>query len=198
MRHHSLLCAAALLAAGCAPSILQPLTVSPTYTVMVDPAEISVVQPCAGISALTVEDGRSETTLGRRSLEQKSQENKEVSFGGDPARWAQTGIEEIFQQAHLGTRQADKPALRIKIEQLLTDEIVYRRAEYDARVVLAAEVLPAGGGPACWSTRADGFAENYGYAGNLTNYQETLNHALDRAVLKLLETELPAKLCAGC
>lgn len=198
MRPHSLLCVAILLAAGCAPSVLQPITVSPTYTVMVDPAEISVVQPCAGISALTVEDARTERTLGRRSLEEQPGESKEVSFRSDPTGWVRTGVEEIFRQAHLGTGQADRPALRIKIEQILTDEIVYRRAEFDARVVLAAEVLPAGGGPACWSTRADGFAENYGYAGNLTNYQETLNHALDRAVLKLLETELPSKLCSGC
>jgi hypothetical protein len=58
--------------------------------------------------------------------------------------------------------------------------------------------VPAGGGAACWSTRVDGFAENYGYAGNPLNCQETLNHAPRPAVLKLLASELPSKLCSRC
>lgn len=103
----------------------------------------------------------------------------------------------MFERARMG-RDASKPALRIKVEEIFAEETVYRRAEFDGRIVLAAEVLPTGGGAACWSTRMDGFAENYGYAGNALNYQETLNHALDRAVLKLLASDLQSKLCDGC
>lgn len=196
MKSHFLL-APALLLAGCAPSTLQPLTVAPTHTMMVESAEVSVVQPCAAISELTVEDARPEGPIGKRFLEQQPGVSQPVSFQGDASEWARAGIEAVFQKAQVG-RDASKPALRIKIEQIFTEETVYRRAEFDGRVVLSVEVVPAGGGAACWSTRVDGFAENYGYAGNLLNYQETLNHALDRAVLKLLASDLQSKLCGGC
>jgi hypothetical protein len=32
----------------------------------------------------------------------------------------------------------------------------------------------------------EGASENYGYSGTTDNYQETLNHALDRAMIRLL------------
>lgn len=197
MKPRHLLIAPALLLVGCAPSTLQPLTVAPKHTMMVEAAEVSVVQPCAAISELTVEDARTEGPIGKRFLEQQPNVSQPVSFPRDASDWARTGIEAIFQKAQLG-RDASKPALRIKVEQIFTEETVYRRAEFDGRVVLTAEVVPAGGGAACWSTRVEGFAENYGYAGNLLNYQETLNHALDRAALKLLASNLQSKLCGGC
>lgn len=197
MKHHLLFLAPALLLAACAPSTLQPVTVAPRHTMMLDAGEVSVVQPCAAISDLTVEDARAEGPIGKRFLEQQPSVSQPVSFQGDASEWARAGIEAIFERAQMG-RDASKPALRVKVEQIFAEETVYRRAEFDGRVVLVAELVPAGGGAACWSTRVDGFAENYGYAGNLENYQETLNHALDRAALKLLASDLQSKLCGGC
>lgn len=61
---------------------------------------------------------------------------------------------------------------------------VYRQAEYDGRVAIRGRV--SGGDAAEWSATKDGFAENYGRPGSNTNYQETVNHALDRALAALV------------
>jgi hypothetical protein len=53
------------------------------------------------------------------------------------------------------------------------------------RIVLSAELVRKGGG-VCWQDRTEGASENYGYSGATDNYQETLNHALDRAMIRLL------------
>ncbi|MGQ0505272.1 MAG: hypothetical protein ACT4TC_08105 [Myxococcaceae bacterium] len=51
----------------------------------------------------------------------------------------------------------------------------------------------------CWKGLTEGFAENYGRPDNAENFSETLNHALDRAVSKLLMTEdFEAALCGVC
>jgi hypothetical protein len=59
-------------------------------------------------------------------------------------------------------------------------------------------LLPAGGGPACWSERAEGSSENYGYAGSIENYQETLNQALDRAAMRALSSPGFRKAVCSC
>jgi hypothetical protein len=114
---------------------------------MIDAAEVSVVQPCAAISKVMVEDARAAGPVGRRFLKVQPRVAQPVSLRGDAAAWARTGIEEIFRQARLATGGAGKPALRIKVEQIVTEETGYRRAEYDAPVILLAEVASASGGP---------------------------------------------------
>ena len=68
---------------------------------------------------------------------------------------------------------------------------------YEGRIAISAELSRAGG-TSCWRDRADGFAENYGYAGSTENYQETLNHALDRAMLRLLNSADFKKAICSC
>jgi hypothetical protein len=43
-------------------------------------------------------------------------------------------------------------------------------------------------GRTCWQESFNSSAENYGYAGSVENYQETLNHALDRAMIRVLSS----------
>jgi hypothetical protein len=51
--------------------------------------------------------------------------------------------------------------------------------------MISAELVRKGGG-VCWQDHVEGASENYGYSGTAANYQETLNHALDRAIIRLL------------
>jgi hypothetical protein len=55
---------------------------------------------------------------------------------------------------------------------------------YEGTVSLSGEIV--GAGKSAWKGMSSGKAENYGYAGSVENYQETLNHALDRAIIDLL------------
>ena len=64
-----------------------------------------------------------------------------------------------------------------------SNENIVHRSGYDARIVISAKL--SRGGNTCWSGRADGKAENYGYSGSVENYQETFNHALYRTVIDL-------------
>jgi hypothetical protein len=194
-----MLAVAGVLPAACAPSKLTPLSLAPQYRTMAESVEIPVVQPCVGFSGLTVEDARAAKDTGVRVIEERPGTSQPVSFPGDPVPWVRAAAEAVFRQAGVRTDVAGKPALKLRVEQIVTDEKVYRRAEYDGRVVLTAELLSGEGGASCWTGRVDGFSENYGYAGSLENYEETLNHALDRAIIKLLETpDLGAKACGGC
>jgi len=49
-----------------------------------------------------------------------------------------------------------------------------------------------------WKDSLDGFVENYGDAGTAENYQETLNHALDRAMIRLLNSPDFRKTVCSC
>ena len=66
----------------------------------------------------------------------------------------------------------------------MTTENVARRSGYEGRIVMTAELRDRGGNR-CWQDKTEGASENYGYSGTAENYQETLNHALDRAMIRL-------------
>ena len=54
----------------------------------------------------------------------------------------------------------------------------------------------AGSGDSVWSHQTDGSAQNYGRPGKTENYQETVNHALDRVVASAVNNDaLRQKLC---
>lgn len=184
---------------SCAASSLSPLSVRPRYVTMVEAGEVPVVQPCVSISSLAVEDVRPDAPIGRRLLEERPSVNQPVTFQGSAEEWVRAGADAIFPKAGVAVGVESSPALRIRVDQIFTEEKVFRRAEFDGRVVLTAELAPDPSANSCWTLRVDGFAENYGYAGNLENYQETLNHALDRALIKLIENqEFQAKVCSKC
>jgi len=77
------------------------------------------------------------------------------------------------------------PVLRLSVRQIMTSENIARRSGFEGRILISAELVRKGGG-VCWQDRVEGSSENYGYSGGTENYQETLNHALDRAMIRLL------------
>jgi hypothetical protein len=188
-----LVLAAALAAATCAPSALTPYTFSATYTPMTSPAEYSPARDCAAYGTLVVGDARSERSkVGVRYLEDGATRH-DVTMEGDAEAWLRQAVEHALSSAGIEQSGTSDKRLTVRLEQIVTDEAIYRRAEYDGRVVVDAAV--AGGG-ASWSAKKDGFAENYGYAGSAENYQETLNHALDKALASMVND--PAFVDALC
>jgi hypothetical protein len=190
---------AGLILVSCAPSTLIPISFpAPQYKRMVSIEETATLG-CATVGEIQVADERADKTLGQRYLEEKHEVTRPVTLTNDPSEWVRTGLLAAIVRAGATTGTSGQPALKVSVRRIVTEEKVFRRANYAGRVVLDAELLPPGGGTACWSGTVDGFAENYGYAGSTENYQETLNHALDRAALKLIGDPAFTKLlCGGC
>jgi len=187
-----------LLASACrTPSSVTPLTVPLKYKTMASPAEVPSLPACTAISKIEVEDVRDEKAIGKRFVQDNPSAVAPVTASTDIAAWVREGFESTLEHAgaHVGGKGS---VLHVRIEQITTNENVLHRAGYDGRIALSLELLPPGGGPACWSDRAEGSSENYGYAGSIENYQETLNHALDRAALHALSSSGFRKAACSC
>ncbi len=174
---------------GCAASTIGPLTVRLQYTTAADPVDFPLLQACAAVSAVQASDSRGDSTLGTRFLEKAPNATHQVMSSGDVVAWARSGAEQALRRAQMEIGKSSAPILQLAVENIVTEETVFRRAEYDARVALLAELHPAKGEPPCWQERVEGSAENYGYAGSTENYQETVNHALDRAMIRVLNSD---------
>ena len=178
---------------ACSSAPMAPVSVPLSYKTMAAPAEFPGAQPCAAVSGVDVRDARSEQNLGKRYQQEKSTTTYPVTTTSDVADWVRNGAIAALQKASV--KVGSGPTVRIRIDQINTSESVYRRAEYSGRLALTVDVMS--GSRSCWNGRVDGASQNYGYAGSAENYQETLNHALDRAMIKLLsENDFTSALCS--
>ncbi len=166
------------------PTTVAPLSVPLQYKTMASPGDFGTLPSCAAISRVQVSDRRSEPEIGKRVIEGQNSPPAPVTASGDVAAWVQAGIENALKRSGVTVGTAGAPVLHVTVEQISSTENVLHRSGYDGRIVLAAELRA--GRASCWHGRADGNAENYGYSGSVENYQETLNHALDRAAIQLL------------
>ena len=187
-----------LLTLACrTPSSVAPLTVPLKYKTMASPAEIPSLPACAAVSRVDVEDTRDDKAIGKRFVQDKPGAVAPVTASTDIAAWVKEGFETTLQKSG-APAGAKGSVLHVRIELITTNENVLHRAGYDGRIALALELSPAGGGAACWSERVEGSSENYGYAGSIENYQETLNHALDRAAMRALSSPGFRKAVCSC
>lgn len=188
--------AALVLVAACStPSSVQPLSVPLQYKTMASPAEFPALPSCAAVAGVDVRDAREDKTLGKRFVEGKSTPPAPVTASTDVQSWTKAGAEAALRRA--GVAIGSGPTLRLVVEQITTSENVLHRSGYEGRIVLSGELRRNPAAAPCWSDRAEGAAENYGYAGSVENYQETLNHALDRAMIRLLgSAQLKKAICA--
>lgn len=177
------------LTAGCAAGSLGPFAFRLQYKTVADPVDFPLMQACAAVSSVEVSDTRRNAELGTRFLERQPQTKYPVTAATDVEPWVRSGVEEGLRRAQVTVGKDTAPILRIAIENIETEESVYRRAEYDGRVALNAELRSRSAQTACWQERIAGAAENYGYAGSRENYLETVNHALDRAVVQMLSNK---------
>ena len=175
-----------LVTAGCTviPTSLNPLSLSLSYKTMANAGEFPSMPPCAAISGIQVNDARTTPVIGKRYVETNPSITAPVSASSDVKAWVRSGTDASTQRVGI-TRKSSGPVLRLTVRQISTSENVARRSGYEARISISAELARKGGGT-CWQDRVEGASENYGYSGTTDNYQETLNHALDRAMIRLL------------
>jgi hypothetical protein len=174
------------VSAGCTaiPTALNPIAVPLQYKMMANAGEFPAMPSCAAISAIQVKDARTTQVIGKRYVETNPSTTAQVSVSSDVKAWVRSGAEASVQR--VGIQQKPTGAvLRLTVRQITTNENVARRSGYEGRVLISAELARKGGGT-CWQDRIEGASENYGYSGTVENYQETLNHALDRAMIRLL------------
>jgi uncharacterized lipoprotein YajG len=196
MRKYALLAMLILLAACSTPSMVLPFSFPLRYQTMASPGEFPALGSCAALSAVRVDDAREEKTVGKRFIEGKNAPPAPVTVSTDVAEWVRAGAESALTRSGGSIGTADAPTLHIRVEGLTTNENVLHRAGYDGRITLSAELTAKGAGAPCWNGHAEGFSENYGYAASVENYQETVNHALDRAMIGLLsDPELKKAIC---
>jgi hypothetical protein len=178
-----LVCAAV---AGCAVSKVEPLSIPLVYKANPKNAGALGSFPCPASAQVQVSDARSDKTLGVRTHESKPLK-ADVTAGSDPAAWVQAGVQGFLGQNGV-TFPGSGPQLLISIDTLHTTESIWHRSGYDADVSLAGQLRSASG-KSCWQGTGAGKGGNYGYAGSIDNYQQTLNEALDRATLQMTQSQ---------
>ena len=184
----------AFLVTACRVSSVGPVTFPAAYSPE-EPIVASTVDACVAVGTIYVADDRPDrSTVGERSIEAR-EGRAVISIEGDIEDWLRSGIERAFETAAI--RRVDSaPSVTFRLTTLVVDEVAYRNAEYDGRVVLEVSVVGADGEPSSFG--ASGTAENYGRPGNPANYQETINHALDRAASQAVSNAgFHRRLCAG-
>ncbi|MGI8889886.1 MAG: hypothetical protein ACR2G0_03770 [Chthoniobacterales bacterium] len=175
-----------LLVASCTaiPTSLGPLTVPLEYHPVAGPGEFPTIPSCAAFSSIQVVDGRLDATIGKRYVETNPSITAPVTTSSDVAAWMKAGASNAAQRLGI-SQQAGAATLRITVRQIAVSENVARRSGFEGRILISAELIRKGGG-ICWQDRLEGSSENYGYSGTPENYQETVNHALDRTMIRLL------------
>jgi hypothetical protein len=195
MRKYSL-CVVLVIAACSSPSTVAPISVPLQYKTQAKAGEFPTVDSCAAVSDVRVSDARTDKTIGKRYIENKSTASAAVTTTSDVAEWVRSGAEDALRRAGVNVRKSGAPMLRLTVDQINTTENVLHRSGYEGRLVMTAELTK--GGTSCWKDRLDGFSENYGYAGSIENYQETLNHALDRAMIRMMSSSEFKRAACSC
>ena len=192
-RYNLLVLSAFVVVAACAVSRLDPLSIPLIYKPNPKNSGLLGGLTCNAISRLQASDARVEKTLGIRAHESKPLK-ADVTAAGDPTAWVHDGVQGFLAQNGVNV-QGSGPTLLVSLDSLHTVESVWHRAGYDARITLTGQ-LQSPGGKTCWKESVDGTAGNYGYAGSVQNYQETLNGALDAASMHLAASQgFKAALC---
>ena len=159
--------------------------------------EFPPLDSCTAIADVRVTDARTDKTIDRRAVEGKTAAPAPVTTTSDVTAWVRAGVMDTLKRVGAPMGKTGAPTLRLTIDQINTTENVLHRSGYEGRIVMSADLV-GGNGTSCWKDRFDGFAENYGYAGSAENYRETLNHALDRAMIRMLNAPDFRKAVCSC
>jgi hypothetical protein len=186
-RNNLLVLSVFFIVSACAVSRLDPLSIPLVYKPNPKNSGLLGGLSCSAVSLVQASDARIEKGLGVRAHESLPLK-ADVTVAGDPTAWLQAGVQEFLGQNGV-VFQGTGPKLLVTLHALRTVESVWHRASYDARVTVTAELSASGSGKSCWKQSFEGTAGNYGYAGSVQNYQETLNGALDAASQHLGESQ---------
>ena len=178
----------------CATPAIVPVSFPLQYRTEAAHSEFPAPMTCGMVSRIVVDDGRPTQILGARHPQDAPAHRAPVEAVGNVAAWAGVGAEAMLNQNGIRTRGAG-PALHLLVNGISTDESTFYNAEYAGNIAIGAELVSPGGN-SCWKGTVEGYAQNYGYAGSPVNYMETLNHALDRSMIKMIAD--PAFRAAVC
>lgn len=188
---------AILAGSGCRVSNIQPISFPASYHPEGSGSHIDAAPACAVFRELTVLDTRPGGADGVRTI-QDADERSDISMAGDVEAWFQAGVARGMVQSHFPTAPSASLDLTLKLAAVRIEEVAYRNSTYEGRVIIDMELSRPDGAGSVWSHRTDGVAQNYGRPGKSENYQETVNHALDRAVANAVNNdELRDRLCEG-
>jgi hypothetical protein len=187
----SLIAVSCVVLSGCEVSRVEPLTIPLAYSPEQTSARLGPLS-CSAISRLDVEDARTNKVLGVRVHESRPLK-ADVSASTDPAAWVHDGMQAYLTQNGI-TLSGSGPALVVSLDLLSTKESIWHRSSYAADVALTAR-LQSPARKVCWKSTVQGHGGNYGYAGSVQNYHETLNEALDNAALSLGNAGFKDALC---
>jgi hypothetical protein len=172
--------------AACAVSRVDPLSIPLVYTANPKNAGVFGGLSCNTVSSLSVSDARgNKSVIGVRTHESKPLK-ADVTSSTDPAVWVQSGLQSSLGQNGI-VFQGHGPKLAVSLDTLHTTESIWHRSSYTANVVLTGSLVSPSG-KVCWKQTVQGTGDNYGYAGSVQNYQQTLNAALDNASLNLAQS----------
>lgn len=200
MRNRSLalLAMITLVTAACAQKSLAPTVFAPSYKSMLDPSEVTLAKNCAAASSVVVKSALPGRVVGQRTLEGGGATPQPITLTGDPLPWVRSAAREMFRQGGVRTGAAGAPAVGLSLYQLRINENVHVNAGYDARVIIDATVANAQGRE-CWAARKTGTGQNYGHHGSAEAYRETVDHALDRALMAVVADDgFQDALCGKC
>lgn len=170
------------LLGGCAQKSIAPTSFNPHYQTQLDGSEVIAAKQCVSLSGVNVTNGLKNNIVGQRTLESSGLPAQNINLNGSPVSWVKTGSDAILKMAGVTHRDPQGPRLHLTLEDVVIHENVHVNSGYDARVTLDA-VLVNSRGKECWRDSESGTSKNYGDSGSAVNYQETINHALDRAIM---------------
>jgi hypothetical protein len=165
------------LVSGCASTDLGPYNFPLQYRFMGEAGDYQPAPACARYGDVKVADLRANRLKVGTRYSEKGGPRYDVGMEGDTTGWLRAAAKQAFSEA--GIRGGGSKTVSINLQSVATDESVYNRSSYDASVTIEARVGK-------FTTTKKGFAENYGYAASAENYQETVNHALDKALAGLV------------
>jgi len=173
------------LVTACAVSKVDPLAVPLAYKPDTKAMAAARTSSCSTVSRVEVEDRRTDKVLGVRFHESKPLK-ADVTAASEPATWVREGTEAFLSRNGI-VFAPNGPKLLIELRALRTEENIWHRSGYAAKLSLMAR-LQAPSGKMCMEQPVAGKGGNYGYSGSIENYQETLNSALDDATQHLLDS----------
>ncbi|MFM8445708.1 MAG: hypothetical protein ACKN9W_20500 [Methylococcus sp.] len=183
---------------ACAQRTLTPAVFPADYHTQIDRDDVIAAKTCAAIAGVDVENALPGNKVGKRTLQDKPVPPKDIRMTGSVPGWIKSATADIFRLAGLNSQDPRAPRLKLRLTDISINENVYVNSGYDGQVTLEAALID-GQGQDCWSQRLTGAARNYGNSGTARNYQETVNHALDRALASLLaDPGFESAACRSC
>lgn len=196
MRIQTIVVSVGLFLVACRPPT-SPMSFDLRY--MSTDEKTQVAPTCAAIGAISVTDARSDPShLGERKRENFT-ETFPISMRGDAAEWTKQSVLRIAKHAAFTLGEdAARPTLQMALRIVEIQEKAVYNSNYSSRVVFETVVMLPDG-KSCPVGMFSGEALNYGKPGLEENYQQTLSHALDKAVAMMLnDNGVRSALCGQC